>query len=555
VAGNQYKTRTINKNLNPVWGESFNIDCTEASKLYITVWDKDLLSADDFLGHFLVDMGHVSLDGTPVWFTLQPRQGKRERVQGEVKLSFVPGGVQAVKRDREAMLASRMTNTFDPNIREKVALARRNDNLEIDLGGCELVKVPGDLKAYVDWLTIDMSFNTFTSFPDVFLFKDLNELFLNGNQITTLPARIGELKNLRVLYLTGNQIQEIPSEIGFLENLEKLSIANNAVKVIPPELGNLGRLEELDLSGNPLRKLPSLLHMDYLEIMDLNACQLAELPVDFGTFPRLLELNLGTNKIAELPDSFGNLTRLVTLNLSDNFLKQLPITMGRCINLVTFQIDRNPLADEELMTKLKIGTDHVVDTLEKRYFAWEQERKRKEAERELRKKQLQGAGAKPKEPVKTTVVKLTPSMPSTDIDDERLTNEEKLLRIRYAAMNMGQEVKQALITVKRELAVIKTLDDLIPVAQQIRGLISVTEEAKQYIPPYVKPKPPPPSQTDTKFDQLKKATAVCLREVEDITAMIISTLSTILPPEQLIPLAQLTRTLKDKVADKIPTKK
>ena len=84
-------------------------------------------------------------------------------------------------------------------------------------------------------------------------------------------------------------------------------------------------------------------------------------------------------------------------------------------------------------------------------------------------------------------------MPSTDIDDERLTNEEKLLRIRYvtrsnlvklldgsnffviryAAMNMGQEVKQALITVKRELAVIKTLEDLIPVAQQIRGLISV----------------------------------------------------------------------------------
>lgn len=35
-----------------------------------------------------------------------------------------------------------------------------------------------------------------------------------------------------------------------------------------------------------------------------------------------------------------------------------------------------------------------------------------------------------KEPIKTTVVKLTPAMPSTDIDDERLTNEEKLLRIR-----------------------------------------------------------------------------------------------------------------------------
>jgi len=45
--------------------------------------------------------------------------------------------------------------------------------------------------------------------------------------------------------------------------------------------------------------------------------------------------------------------------------------------------------------------------------------------------------------------------------------------IRYAAMNMGQEVKQALITVKRELVLIKTLEELIPVAQNIRGLISV----------------------------------------------------------------------------------
>ena len=40
-------------------------------------------------------------------------------------------------------------------------------------------------------------------------------------------------------------------------------------------------------------------------------------------------------------------------------------------------------------------------------------------------------------------------------------------------MNMGQEVKQALITVKRELVLIKTLEELIPVAQNIRGLISV----------------------------------------------------------------------------------
>jgi hypothetical protein len=43
-------------------------------------------------------------------------------------------------------------------------------------------------------------------------------------------------------------------------------------------------------------------------------------------------------------------------------------------------------------------------------------------------------------------------------------------------MNMGQEVKQALITIKRELALVKTMEELVPVAQNVRGLIGVCIE-------------------------------------------------------------------------------
>jgi hypothetical protein len=59
----------------------------------ITVWDKDVFS-DDFLGHVVVDLSHVQLDGSGVWYKLLPRHGKKEKVTGEIRLSFVPGAVQ-----------------------------------------------------------------------------------------------------------------------------------------------------------------------------------------------------------------------------------------------------------------------------------------------------------------------------------------------------------------------------------------------------------------------------------------------------------------------------
>jgi Leucine-rich repeat (LRR) protein len=94
-----------------------------------------------------------------------------------------------------------------------------------------------------------------------------------------------------------------------------------------------------------------------------------------------LELNLGTNKLQALPDSFGNLTRLVTLNLVDNEIKELPISLGRMLNSANIYLERNPILDEELLAKYRIGTDHFVDCMEKRLFFREQELKKIQKER------------------------------------------------------------------------------------------------------------------------------------------------------------------------------
>jgi hypothetical protein len=47
----------------------------------------------------------------------------------------------------------------------------------------------------------------------------------SANQLTTLPAEIGQLSNLSVLDLSGNQLTTLPAEIGQLSNLSSLTSA------------------------------------------------------------------------------------------------------------------------------------------------------------------------------------------------------------------------------------------------------------------------------------------------------------------------------------------
>jgi len=152
--------------------------------------------------------------------------------------------------------------------------------------------------------------------------------------------------------------------------------------------------QELNIAGNPITTLPSGLgKLSYMEVLDALGCGLINLPEEFPGMVRLLELNLGANKLQELPKEFGRMSRLVTLNLSDNMLVELPMSMGKCVQLQTIQLERNKIEDEELIAKYKIGTDHLVDYMEKRLFAWTQEQKmiKKKAEKKKRKK-----GGRPK---------------------------------------------------------------------------------------------------------------------------------------------------------------
>jgi hypothetical protein len=55
----------------------------------------------------------------------------------------------------------------------------------------------------------------------------LTRLYLNNNQLTSLPPEIGKLTNLTELYLNNNQLTSLPPEIGKLTNLKDLTLWRN----------------------------------------------------------------------------------------------------------------------------------------------------------------------------------------------------------------------------------------------------------------------------------------------------------------------------------------
>jgi hypothetical protein len=84
----------------------------------------------------------------------------------------------------------------------------------------------------------------------------LTSLDLYCNQLTALPAEIGNLTNLVFLDLRYNQLTALPAEIGNLRAMRSLELDGNALKALLPEIGQLTALTGLNAPGNPLPEPP-----------------------------------------------------------------------------------------------------------------------------------------------------------------------------------------------------------------------------------------------------------------------------------------------------------
>ena len=104
----------------------------------------------------------------------------------------------------------------------------------------------------------------------------------SGNQLTSLPAEIGQLTSLRELDLGGNQLTSVPAEIGLLTSLVKLFLGGNQLTSLPAEIGQLTSLEVVP-RDNQLTSLPAEIgQLTSLRVLDLSGNQLTSVPAEIG---------------------------------------------------------------------------------------------------------------------------------------------------------------------------------------------------------------------------------------------------------------------------------
>jgi Leucine-rich repeat (LRR) protein len=161
-------------------------------------------------------------------------------------------------------------------------------------------------------------------------------LYLSVNQLTSIPAELGNLTNLTELYLTTNRLTSIPAELGNLNNLTELYLGCNHLTSIPPELSNLTKLRVLDLHSN----------------------QLTSVPAELGSLTNLSGLNLSDNQLTNVPAELGNLTNLTWLWLQGNRLTSVPAELGNLTNLTQILLYNNPLSPPANV--LEQGTEAVL---------------------------------------------------------------------------------------------------------------------------------------------------------------------------------------------------
>eukprot|EP01094_Clydonella_sp_ATCC50884_P022617 TRINITY_DN5240_c0_g1_i2.p1 TRINITY_DN5240_c0_g1~~TRINITY_DN5240_c0_g1_i2.p1 ORF type:complete len:819 (-),score=201.85 TRINITY_DN5240_c0_g1_i2:288-2384(-) len=102
----------------------------------------------------------------------------------------------------------------------------------------------------------------------------LESLILWGNPLRRLPS-IGHLRTLRVLSAANCELQEVPEGICQLAYLEKVDLEENNIADLPGTLAALSRLEELQLAGNNrLRHVPDFFlafrHLSFLTLPALD---------------------------------------------------------------------------------------------------------------------------------------------------------------------------------------------------------------------------------------------------------------------------------------------
>uniref|UniRef100_A0A672J398 Scribble planar cell polarity protein n=1 Tax=Salarias fasciatus TaxID=181472 RepID=A0A672J398_SALFA len=225
--------------------------------------------------------------------------------------------------------------------------------VELDISRNDIPEIPESIKFCRALEIADFSGNPLSRLPDGFTqLRALAHLALNDVSLQTLPSDIGKYICLEICFplrclnisFKSNDGSFSPDTLGALPNLRELWLDRNQLSSLPPELGNLRRLVCLDVSENRLEELPSELS-GLLALTDLLLTQnlLEVVPDSIGSLKQLSILKVDQNRLTHLTDSIGECENLTELVLTENLLQSLPRSLGKLKKLTNLNVDRNRL--------------------------------------------------------------------------------------------------------------------------------------------------------------------------------------------------------------------
>ncbi|VDP91487.1 unnamed protein product [Echinostoma caproni] len=97
---------------------------------------------------------------------------------------------------------------------------------------------------------------------------------------------MGQLPNLSELWMDDNQLKSVPKELGNMKRLQQLDLSENLIDALPEEVAGLTSLSDLNLSQNSLNCLPTGFgELKKLGVLKLNQNQLLTLNPAIGGLP------------------------------------------------------------------------------------------------------------------------------------------------------------------------------------------------------------------------------------------------------------------------------
>ncbi|KAL3697987.1 hypothetical protein R1sor_012063 [Riccia sorocarpa] len=212
---------------------------------------------------------------------------------------------------------------------------------DLTLQGQGITELPAEFGCFTTLSSLWLQGTAVQVLPETFgKFSQLNNAwFIENLDLRSLPDSFGQLAQLRSLYVWDSEhFSTLPDTVGSLINLEHLHLDECRIETLPASFSNLTRLVDLYLrceDGAVTVAVRDLINLVSLKIKVMGRQSVGDI---FGQLSKLERLTLECHDMGNLVESYQNLCLLQYLHLSCETIEELPREIGCLTSLMKLKI-------------------------------------------------------------------------------------------------------------------------------------------------------------------------------------------------------------------------